>query len=97
MLDEKTIRLDMEKTAREITGRKFWSLPECAGFLFYSYNNMDLILTKQNIYITLIGGKKHIYAIDLLSLFEARCGLEFPDLRREWCEFWKVNPAKKSN
>ena len=92
MLDDERIRVDCERVARDILSRKFWPFLDVALFLGYSRNNIDLIADKRRFYIYRLGGKKHLYAIDVLALFEEQSGMEFPDLAAKWYDIFKINP-----
>ena len=92
MLPEETIRKDLEKTARDIVSRKFWNILDVALFLGYSRNNVDLIVDKRRFHTHRIGGIKHLYAIDVLAIFEEQSDMEFPDLAAKWYDIFKIKP-----
>lgn len=92
MLDDERIRVDLEKVAKDIVSRKFWNILDVALFLGYSRNNVDLIVDKRGFHIHRIGGIKHLYAIDVLALFEEQSDIEFPDLAAKWYDIFKIKP-----
>ena len=92
MLDDEKILADLEKTARDIVSRKFWNILDVALFLVYSRNNIDLIADKRSLFILYKGGIKHLYAIDVLELFEEQSGIKFPDLAAKWYNAFKIKP-----
>ena len=92
MLDEAIIRKDLEKIARDIVSKKLWPVLDAAIFLGYSRNNMDMIIDRENLYTIRVGGRKHIYAIDILKLFERQTGMTFPELEAQWYRDHRLPP-----
>jgi hypothetical protein len=91
MLDEKTIRADLERTARQIVSRKLWPVQEASIFLGYSRTWMDTLIDRHEIITRQVGGRKHVYARDILEMFERDNGFEFPELRDRWNQAYKIS------
>ena len=92
MLDEATVRADLEKTAKKIICQETWPIYKVAEFLGYSRNYIDMVLEKKKCIIVRKGGRKHVYAIDVLEMFERQNGFEFPEPRAQWCKKFKITP-----
>lgn len=90
MLDEKTIKADLERLARLIVSRKFWPVLEASAHLGYTRTWMDRLIDRHGIITVERGGRKHLYAADVLEMFEESCGFKFPELRERWHREHKV-------
>ena len=95
MLDEKSLRSDLEKTAVEILSQKFWPVADVAAFLGYQVQNVYLILDKQGCHAIRFGGKMQLYAYEVLLLFEQQCGIEFQELADQWFVRFKITPPRR--
>jgi len=96
MLDEASLRKELEKTARDIVSRKFWRILDVALFLGFSRNHTDMIVDKKGCHISRIAGKRHVYAIDVLELFEKQAGMSFPKLSAKWYKDFEIAPPKNT-
>jgi len=90
MLSEKAIRKDLEITARQIISRKIWPVLDAAIFLGYSRNYMDMLITQRNLVVIRPGGRKNLYAIDILKIFEEINEFSFPELSDKWHADFKI-------
>lgn len=96
MLDEASLRKELEKVARDIVSRKFWRILDVALFLGLSRNYTDMIVDKKGYHISRIGGKRHVYAIDVLELFEKQTSMNFPELSAKWYKDFKIAPPENT-
>ena len=83
-IDETAVRKDLEKTARKILSRKTWAVVDAAKLLGYSKNNMYIKLGKRRCMIVGVGGRQHVYAIDVFEIFQEQGGFEFPEIESQW-------------
>jgi len=92
MLSEAQIRGKLKKTARDILSMETWPVLESALFLGYSPNHMYLVIDRENLRVIQIGGRKHLYAIEIFYLFERTREIEFPDLAAKWYADFRIDP-----
>lgn len=103
MLDQETIRADVEQLARKILSQKLWPIQEAAIFLGYSPGHMRQKVTtleiKRNLVVLVEGGARKLYAADILELLEENTGMTFPELRSAWFRKFGLTPpsGKSSN
>ncbi len=94
MLDEASLRKELEKVARHIVSRKLWCILDVALFLGFSRNYTDMFVDKKDCHVVRIGGKRHVYAIDVLKLFEKQAGMSFPELSIKWYKDFEIAPPE---